>query len=199
MLLSGMIPSENMVPCLDVLVSSGATRLVVGCVEQLQDRKEAAEAVERCRYFLIERVWTTRAYPERTAALSGLTRLWTDDLTRQVLTELADSSINATGDWKLTCYILPAVMAVWPVEETFREVAKALRHINRLSRDATNDWLPETLIDAFSSTCREARPLLEELWLSDGALAKAAAVALVRHPYLTEEEPSSLYTFLDQI
>jgi hypothetical protein len=93
-LLSGMFPSENMAPCLDVLVSKGAVDLIIRCVAQLQDRKEAAETVEQCRQFLTHVARGRDAVEFDVDVLSGLAQLWRDDITRRTLTELGDSPIS---------------------------------------------------------------------------------------------------------
>ena len=87
LLLSGMISSRYIGPCLAELLDLSKPLLAGHCIRQLKDRNEAGPVLSRCRQMLTASV----QHGEDVAALDLLVEYWRDDDTRMVLTKLIES------------------------------------------------------------------------------------------------------------
>lgn len=94
-LLCGMIDTEHIEPCIDLLLDMGAPHLAAGCIGQLLDRSKAADVDARCRLMVTEVVLTLQKSEMQGDLFHGpgvygpmdvLREYWRDEHTRFLLT-----------------------------------------------------------------------------------------------------------------
>ena len=187
-LLSGMLPSQRIYPCLETLLERRAhgfkLLLAARCLAQLQERDEAA-AVERAIRQQLEASSARHAGLRRIMILA---QLWPDARTRGLLEEI----VNRPGDTRRGAAV-EALVARWADDRTRALLSSLLslpwedgyQHRDRLlaqpyRRSSVGIHLPAyALAEACPDEC--TRALLEDAVSTDSHAADTAIEMLAKH------------------
>ena len=178
LLLSAMLPSEVVYPCLEALAEAksglkGGVLLAALCLTQLHRRDEAA-AAERLIRMVLEAALSARYIDDEHSRL--LVQLWPDDRTRRLL----ERRISGRPDPIMSNELLDQLIARWPDDRTRALLESQLqsrwghsgshRHypvgvLARTWKDERTRALLEQAVRTESPAAWDAMELLPSLWM----------------------------------